>query len=321
MRDELPADRREEARDGRRPERKQAAGNDDDQRGEQGGEDDGRDAQPLQRDPRSVPRPGERVPGRRSRLGEPDLRQHVAEGRLDDNARRRDLVLPERVGQSAREPHRDGDDDDEQDCPDEPVGQDAIARHREAAPRGHPVVRREDGGRVRSRGICARLRRRHRPAQRGLEPPRSMGSALENRSRKPAGTSLDPSEPGIIQAVELSRKETAAGLAGSTGVDGVPRGRLPERRPLAARLEQAGVAAACGGIPGSDGRRHGSRDRLLRLGVHGGGAGGATGPRGGGGRRSPTGGRTGCGFQDTSSSTAVRRGATPTASSPSPSRS
>ena len=58
-----------------------------------------------------------------------------------------------------------------------------------------------------------------------------MGSALENRSWKPAGTSLDPSEPGIIQAVELSRKETAAGLAGSTDVDGEPRGSLPERRP------------------------------------------------------------------------------------------
>ena len=157
VRDELPAHRREQARDGRRPQREQAAGNDDHQRRERRGEDDGRDPQPLQRDPGSVPRPGKRVPGRRSRLGEPDLGQHVAERRLDDQ-RAPTRPRPARTGRTepsaAASRSRRGR---RARCPDEPVGQVAIAlatgRPRRVAA---PGERREDGGRVRSGGIaCA----------------------------------------------------------------------------------------------------------------------------------------------------------------------
>ena len=269
-----------------------------------------------------MPRPGKRVPGRRRRLGEPDLGQHVAERRLGDDACRRDLVLPERLGQSRRQPHSNRDEEDEHDRSDEVAGPVAIVRRgvRAAWPSwtGAPGGRRK---RHQPEGTCA-IAGAARPAQRGSGPPRSRGSALENRSRTPAGTSPDPSEQGMIQGPWNcpGRKQPPASPE-APGVDGVPT-RTPVRAPTGSgRLEQAGgrcclrrdtwqrwsspqlprspPSARSSWSPGR--RRDRASERRRQAITY---------------RRS-----TGSGFRGTSSSTARRPGATRTASSPSPSRS
>ena len=93
--DHLPREGGERAGEARRAQGGEPGGVHDGQAGQHGRQEDGEPAQRLDGEPRLAQRPGEQVPARRRGLGTGDVVDDAGRRRLEQHARRGDLVLPE----------------------------------------------------------------------------------------------------------------------------------------------------------------------------------------------------------------------------------
>ena len=112
MRDELTADRHQQARDHRSGQRQDASADGHDTAGEPGSGEHGKESHVDDRESGAVGQPRERVPEGRRRFRARNSTEHRQHTRLAQDPRRRDLILGQRLGEGARQTHRGRDESD-----------------------------------------------------------------------------------------------------------------------------------------------------------------------------------------------------------------